>query len=258
MINVNTSKIKYPSNEIQLLNSLNSLFKSWLSYSKGIDFPYGLNSSDIVLDGFYPHYTHQQCKILFIGRESLGLSGENYIDLMHYLYTSKQHIGGISLNQHRFHSLMLRIAYGLNCNYCDWDKIPPATEIADSFATEDGVSFAFMNLSKLSNESDDWQVDWKLVDGFVDAFKNSKVNFFSEQIDVICPDVIVTMNLESRLQALGKLTALEYGENASYYTLKTKSNTYLVIDSYHFSAIKDQENCFYNPIIDGLSKFNFK
>lgn len=253
-----TSKIKYPNSENQLLNNLNNLFENWLLYSNKVCFPYERTYSDMVLDGFYPYYTQQHCKILFIGRESLGLTGENYIDLMHYLYTSKQLIGEKTLNQNRFHSLMLRIAYGLNNDNCDWDKIPMATEIADSFATKDGVSFAFMNLSKLSNESDNWQVDWTLVDGFVDAFKNSTVNFFSQQIDVICPDIILTMNLESRLKALGEVTSLEYGENASYYTLKTKNKEYLLVDLYHFSSTKSQKNCFYNPIIEGLLKFKCK
>jgi hypothetical protein len=249
-----TSKLHYPENESVIQNELNSVFREWSS-AIGKSFPNERTSDDMVLDGFYPYYSKQKCKILFVGRESLGLTGDNYIDLLHHLYTSEKAIGDKTLNQHRFHALMFYITYGLNNDYCDWNDIPMATEIADTFATEQGISFAFMNLSKLSNDSTDWQADWNLIDGFVEAFNDSPINYFAKQIDTICPDIILTMNLESRLKALGEINVIEYGECASYYTLQTTDKEYLLIDLYHFSAIKPQQSCYYDPILQGIKKF---
>lgn len=250
------SKLNYTNEDYAIQSRLNELFIELLECAKDKVFPYGRTSKDIVLDGIYPNFSHQKCKILYIGRESLGLTGENYIDLMHHAYKVDKRIGTQSLNQHQLHSLKLSIAYGLNQNCCSWQEIPQATEIAKTFASEQGVSYAFMNLSKLSNESDDWAVDWQLVDGFIDAFKNSEINFFSKQIDIIQPDIIITMNLEQRLQVLGQITPLEYGSKASYYLLKTPEREYKLFDLFHFSAIgKSRNECFYTPVVQGIKRF---
>jgi hypothetical protein len=247
------SKLNYPSQDLSTQSSLNELFAQLIEASKDKSFPYDRTSDDIVLDGIYPNYSNQQVKVLFIGRESLGLTGENYVDLMHHAYKVDKKIGSKTINQHSLHKLKLSIAYGLNNNNCPWEDIPSANEIADSFAEEHGISFAFMNLSKLSNESEDWKVDWELVDGYLNAFKDSPINFFAKQIDIINPDIILTMNIEGRLSALGNLTPIEYEDNASYHTLTTGENNYYLIDLYHFSAIgKSPKECFYEPILKYL------
>ncbi|UZE97276.1 hypothetical protein [Alkalimarinus alittae] len=253
---MHASKLHYPENELVIQNELNSVFREWSSFAIGKPFPNKRTSDDMVLDGFYPYYSKQKCKVLFVGRESLGLTGDNYIDLLHHIYTTKKTIGDKTLNQHRFHALMFYITYGLNNDCCHWNDIPMATEIADTFASERGISFAFMNLSKLSNDTDDWNADWALIDGFVDVFNDSPVNYFANQIDTVCPDIILTMNLESRLKVLGEVSVIEYGECASYYTLRTANKKYLLIDLYHFSAIKSQQSCYYEPVVKGFKKFH--
>lgn len=250
------SKLHYPKNETVIQNELNTVFTEWHSYAQIKSLPNKRTPDDMVLDGFYPYYSKQNCKVLFVGRESLGLTGDNYIDLLHHMYTSEKAIGDKTLNQHRFHALMFYITYGLNNDCCDWKDIPMATEIADSFATEKGISFAFMNLSKFSNDSNDWRADWPLIDGFVEAFRDSPINYFAKQIDTLCPDIILTMNLESRLKALGEISVIEYGNTASYFTLRTSNKEYLLIDLFHFSASKSQENCYYEPILQGIKKYN--
>lgn len=244
------SQLNFTTQDLPTQTALDKLFSQLIESAKDKTFPYARTSNDIVLDGIYPNYINQKVKVLYIGRESLGLTGENYIDLMHHAYKVDKKIGQKTLNQHSLHKLKLSIAYGLNNNNCPWEDIPPASEIADDFAEKQGVSFAFMNLSKLSNESEDWKIDWELVDGFLEAFKKSPTNFFAKQIDIINPDIILTMNLEGRLKALGKLTPVEYEENASYYTLTTDKKSYSLIDLYHFSAIgKSLKECFYEPVI---------
>jgi hypothetical protein len=251
-----TSLLKYPRNESIIQDKLNSIFHEWHSVALHKCFPYERTPDDMVLDGFFPNYLMQKCKVLFIGQESLELTGSNYIDQLHRMYTIDKAINGRPLNQCKIHKLMLKIAYGLNNNCCDWDNIPQATEIAETFATEQGISFAFMNLSKLSNDSGDSDVDWPLIDGFIEAFKDSQINYFAKQIDTIYPDIILTMNLEERLKTFGNLSVIKYGETASYYTLHVNNKEYFLIDLYHFSARnKPDQDCYYEPVLKGINKF---
>ncbi|PMG27810.1 hypothetical protein BCU94_18825 [Shewanella sp. 10N.286.52.C2] len=253
------SKLIYPDYEVGKQKHLNSILSQLLIAAEKFTLPYNKNVEDIVWDGFYPHYFSQKVKVLFIAQESLELSGENYIDLMHHCYTIDKKVGALSLNQYQIHKSMLSIAYGINKDCCEWGSIPTATKIVDNFSIEDGLSFAFMNLSKLSNESGNHQADWNLINGFLDTFKSSPINYFSKQIELLNPDIIITMNLESRLSALGEVIPEEYGSKVSRYYLQTETEKYPLLDTFHFAAIsKSPEEDFYVPIINALNKFGLK
>lgn len=248
---MNLTKLNFPDSEHAQLATLNNLFTNWHNDATQISFDNNRTADDIVFDGFFPYFSAQICKVLFIGRESLGLTGDHYLDLMHSCYKTGR-LGDKTLNQSQFHALMLRITYGLNHNCCPWDEIPAANEIAKTFATADGMSFAFMNLSKFSNDSDHYQADWTLIDSFTKNFANQKENYFNKQIEIINPDIIVTMNLEQRLKVLGELSALEFTPNAGYFKLKCADRNILLMDLHHFSAVKPHEDTFYSPILNGL------
>lgn len=254
---MNASKLNYHIDDTDQQNKLNELFNRLYVLAESRKLPYHRKPSDIVCDGFYPHFSQQKCKTLFIARESLGLSGENYIDLFHNIFTNGQKIGEQTIRQNRFHSIMLSIAYGLNNNFCDWEEIPDPLEIARTIGTPSGISFGFMNLSKFSNEGEDWPVDWNLVDAYINSFFDPEDNLFSQQIDIVKPDLIVAGNLENRLRVLGELTKLKFTDCAVYYKLKTTLREYFLIDTYHFTAFRSKENCFYKPILHGVEAFLF-
>ena len=50
-------------------------------------------------DGFYPYYTHQRVKILFIAKESLGLYGKDYIQALFQGILSNDPRGKCSWNE---------------------------------------------------------------------------------------------------------------------------------------------------------------
>lgn len=252
---MNLTKLNFPDFEHEQLSALNKLFSTWYNSAAQISFGNNRTADDIVFDGFFPYFSAQSCKVLFIGRESLGLTGDHYLDLLYACYKAKR-LGDKSLNQSQFHALMLRISYGLNHNCCSWGEIPAANEIAKIFATAAGTSFAFMNLSKFSNESDNYQADWALIDSFTKNFANKSENYFNKQIEIINPDIIVTMNLEQRLQALGELSLLKYAPEAGYFTLKCADRNILLMDLHHFSAVKAHEKTFYSPILKGLKTYS--
>lgn len=238
--------MQYQKTEDSLNKNLVALFDEWRTTLQDN----GLAVADFVTDGFYPYYTMQKKKVLFIGRESLGLAGEDYISFLYPEY-KQGCIGDTNINNCQFHALMLYHAWALNNNLPEWRNIPYASELASQFATEEGFSFAFMNLSKLSNESDSWQADWPLIDSFIKNSNHPTKNFFNEQIRILNPDIIITMNLEGRIEALGEHEYLadKSNGNVAYYNLFVDGNTIPLYDMFHFSAPgKSGESDYYLPL----------
>lgn len=146
---------------------------------------------------------------------------------------------------------MFYLSWALNNDLPEWKDIPYASELVNQFATEQGFSFAFMNMSKLSNESDSWQADWSLIDAFIDASKHPTRNLFNEQISILNPDIIITMNLQDRIKALGESeqVAEKSNSNIHCYNLLVDKNKIPLYDMFHFSAPgKSGEPDFYLPL----------
>ena len=246
-------EIFYPESERELCSRLKELQDEWRTVC-------GYNCSEFVYDGFYPFYTQQKVKILFIGRENRDLDGEcgSYISQLFDAY-KKNSIGGKSINTYKTHSLQFYITYGLNNNLVDWSKIPSANELIDDFATEKGISWAYMNLSKLSNTSKHSQVaDFDLINSFCEATQKSGRNFWAEEINMLNPDLIIGMNLGSYYDNLGvsELGDL-FGESAvRLRKIKIGMKMYPLLDTYHFSAMKSPQKDFYDPIVEAFKNIN--
>ena len=249
-----TTKDLLFSEEERVLNiKLNSVFAKLYDYLKGHSFVKNYTVDDLVFDGIFPGYLRQNKKILFIGREALGINGQNYIECLYDAYKFNS-IGEKTLDSSSFHNRMYYITYGIENKFPEWESITYASKMAEKFGLGDGISFAFMNLSKFSNESESWNVDWELVDSFLNSIKETK--YLYEEICVINPDLIITMNLENRLNNLGDVKAIEYGEKLSVYTLNVNNRDIYIFDTYHFSSIKNSSEDFYNPIKDKCIKYN--
>jgi len=139
-----TSLLVFPESESARRQALLDLFAEWEAALGASLPPHQAHFADtFVRDGFYPHYFSQPLKILFIGRESLGIAGCDYLDVLLSSYRENKYVGKQHLNIHRFHSRLLYVAYGLLNDHVRWEDIPPADEIGDTFATPEGISFAF-------------------------------------------------------------------------------------------------------------------
>jgi hypothetical protein len=104
-------------------------------------------------DGFFPCYYSQKRKILFLARETVDLSGMDYMEILFEAYKNNN-IGGRTLDQHTFHHRMYYLAYGiLKGGGIPYRDVPYASELAKDFGTPAGISFAFMELSKYSNDN---------------------------------------------------------------------------------------------------------
>ncbi len=248
------SSLTYPDSELPKLDVLRQLFEDWMAAALLAAPELKEEIESMVFDGFYPHYFSQKPRILFIGREAREIEGYNYLDLLHNAYRKTKKIGVQHLNCSLFHRRMLYTAYGLLNGLPEWKDIPDADKIGDSFATSEGVSFAFMNLSKFSNESDHWSSNWKRIQESVRQATQRR-NFIAEQIALLEPDVVITMNLENYFRALGEEVSplASYGDGISAWTLSSHGHKSLLLDAFHFSAPgkRDLEH-FYLPIRDAM------
>ncbi|MCF7789944.1 MAG: hypothetical protein K9N47_27725 [Prosthecobacter sp.] len=241
--------LPYPADELSHLQKLSKLFEDWHAcFTTGASQLDKHIPDEIVCDGFYPHYFNQQLRILYIGRESRQISGLNYLEVLFPAYRTGKKIGDRSLNADKFHSRMLRITHGLLNGTPDWSAIPSANEIGDTFGTEAGISFAFMNLSKLSNEADEWQSDWSAIEA-AHLLSNETRRFSEEEIAILKPHIVITMKLGEKLKSLGSLQRIESQESVTAWQLDSAGHRSLLIDTFHFSAwSKHDVRDFYGPI----------
>ncbi|MDR0600143.1 MAG: hypothetical protein LBG84_08725 [Treponema sp.] len=210
-------------------------------------------------DGFFPYYTRQKTKILFIGREAVGLSGMDYIDVMFNAY-KRNSVAGKTLDAHATEARQFYLAYGISRGGAvPYAEVPYASELAKTFGTAEGVSFAFMELSKYSNDAEDANArrDAELMTRFLRDSHLEKRNFPREELSLLDPDVILTMNLwnagvDAALveQALGGVRFAGSPEPAiSVNALSLNGREVPLFDLWHFSSRKSTERDFYDPVM---------
>jgi hypothetical protein len=242
--------IAYPDFELAKLKELDELFQQWYMEAKNNVLPDGYSAEDLVFDGFYPYYTRQNQKILFIGRETRGMPGCHYIDVLLKAYKENK-IGNQHINTNLFAKRMFYVAHGIINGFPEWDKIPWAVEISKSFGTEKGISFSFMNISKFSNDSDSsWQSNWELINASYKLASEGRKTFIAREIEILEPDIIISMNLGDKMDAFGEVKEIErtHRVNAHILNTATKKNI-LLLDTFHFAAPgKNDESDFYTPI----------
>ena len=86
---------------------------------------------------------------------------------------------------------MLYMLYGIQHGFPAWKDVPSADELARSFATADGLSCAFLNLSKISNERETYQTDWEVLKASLEPSEP----FLKREMELLNPDVIISANV---------------------------------------------------------------
>ncbi|MBX3722824.1 MAG: hypothetical protein KF713_13365 [Turneriella sp.] len=252
---VPSSEIIYPETEREKLADLSSLFSEWFEFTRSKSFSREYSANDLVFDGFYPFYFDQKVKILFVGRESRGLSGCNYIEALFKAYKNKV-IGKQHINSAFLHKRLMYITYGLNRDFADWNDIPFADKIVESFGVKRGISCAFMNISKFSNEGKRWESDWELINASFAASRTEGKNLIQAEVEILSPDVIITMHLGDKIKALGSIELLDSVGSVSAYRVDISGRKRLLLDTFHFSALdKDDRIEFYEPICENIKKY---
>lgn len=146
---------------------------------------------------------------------------------------------------------MLRIAYGILKGMPAWEDIPRASTIGDTFGDSDGLSFAYMNISKLNNER--WQANHGVINAAY-ALSTKPRNFIQEEIAILEPHIVIAMNLGDKISSLGELTPIHASDQAESYWLDNSTHHSLLINTWHFSAHKPHIEGFYVPICDAIRR----
>lgn len=251
----------YPEFERPRIEALAELFEQWAKEKAKKPLPNGYSVNHSVFDGFYPFYTQQRPRILFVGWEALGISGDHYIDVLMGVYRSQEKtIGKRPINRDRFHSRLLYIAFGITTGFqamrfSEWEQIPSATDLAEKVAVNgaNGFSYAFMNLSKFSNDSASSQADWDLIEKSLASSRSGSLNFISREIELLQPQIVISMNLMNRICLLGDVKVLERNPRVNSHILNAGEwKGILLLDTFHFSARKKGKEDFYVPIIEAI------
>lgn len=255
--------LTFPENESEKRKHIEDLMAEWKCLVKHDHF---------VRDGFYPYYWNQPIRLLVIGREGRGLTNrdhtdKDYIDVLlnDGYWVSK--IGGRQINTLPFQRRLMKVVYGIVKGFPAFKEVPDAATIGRMVAKENGISFAWMNLSKESNNDDkNWQTNATI---FNRSFNESmKAGLIGKEIELLSPQVIISMNEGGRVkEVLEKVADVAPRNNPPKWikgaydvTFKNLENSGKAIwlDTYHFAAhntryIKvNDEDSFYNPICSML------
>ena len=253
-----TRLANFSEKEHALNENLNALFRDWSDFLLSIGFWEKYDIDYFVTDGIFPGYLAQRFKVLFIGKESLDIAGQSYIDILYNAIHEKQ-IGGTFVNQSHFFRRMLKTAYGINHGLPEWEGIPDAAKLAETFGNDGGVSFAFMNLSKLSHEyldNSSWQADMPTITEFVEQSSRSPRNFFREQMEIIHPDIVITMNLRASFPSLGDIRILdETIPDIEVCSIALGEREVPLFNTWHFAAMKSDAEHFYAPLCAAIKKY---
>ena len=212
-------------------------------------------------DGFFPGYFEQKTKVLFIGRETRWISGSDFRDTSYNFFKNE------NVNGSAFWCKVLYMLYGIQHEgKIPYAEIPCADEIAKKMVETGNFGFAVMQLSKYSNDSDGGGTrNIELMNRFLEDSELEKRNFFQEELELLEPDVIITANLWEcgiREEFIEQCFPSEkfknwetYGQNtANYGDFEVNGKTARLINTYHFSARKPIDECFYEPVMKILGE----
>ena len=217
-------------------------------------------SDAFISDGFFPGYfsdTNEGKRILFVAREGRYLN-EDYVQEM--LSDFKN---GKWNNNTTFFRRIAKIAYGVQNNGISFKKVPTLLEIFKQMDDNINFNFAIMNISKYPNyHSKKWQTNKKAANRFLKDSELDKRNFFLEEIELLEPDVIITGNLwescfyneyldlcfpeNKKIQSDRRV---QYSNPIDHWYMTIGNKKVNVINTYHFSAVKKDQEDFYDPVM---------
>lgn len=237
---------------------LESLFKEWkkdMGFSK--QKKYIWNS-----DGIFPGYSNAKFKILFIGRENrtyyeyakdnLEKCNNNLVFLK---LSEWENEGNNDHFASHYYRRIVEIMRRIN-NQDKGNNYPTANNYLDYLRKEGKLEFAFMEISKYANPSDDGdRVNKDMVNNFLipKSIENTQ-----REIEIINPDLIITMNLwaenfgiQDKIEkifgicdpAIGKLVEITVGKKS-----------FNLLNMYHFSYTGVSDDEIFNAVIKAYRK----
>jgi hypothetical protein len=244
--------------EIQKRQEIISLMSDWQSEIASKDRSEYFDEEDplsyFVTDGFFPGYYNQKIKVLFIGRETRYMGGGDYIETMMKNYENKKH--------NAFTRHILQIVQGIKANgEIKFENLKKATDCAKEMVRTKDYGFAYMNISKYTNDTDDGaKADFYCINKFLEHSNLENRNYFREELEILDPDIIITGNLWRGINqkyldlCFGKLEWSKINDdidgkvNVSKIILNDKRIKLLNV--YAFASYYSDKEFFYDPIME--------
>lgn len=237
--------------EVELKARLDNLFQVWRAKIGACTELSQKIKNTFVTDGFYPGYLNQKVKVLFVGRESLSIDGD-FIECLYWAYRSG-YVGGKHINRYQMQSLQFYMVYGFNNAFPDYCDVPSAYDLARVIGDDNALSFAFINVSKFSNWSEDWKLDYGLV--MKSLSQSQGTPYLSQQIELLNPDVICSMNVLG--MAGNQIGKYNYVRELSCHDVSVhdyflpQGRVIPLLDMWHFSATrKSPRTHYYTPVAE--------
>jgi hypothetical protein len=185
----------FSGDEIQKRQQIAALMSDWKSEIASKDRSEYFGEEDplsyFVSDGFFPGYFNQKTKVLFSGRETRYDEKSDWIQcrIDDYKNTNNQNNKGFTRN-------LLNIVQGIKGNgQIKFNDLIKPNDYAKELSDSNNYGFAFMNISKYANWKDDSRADFDFINTFLEDSNLEKRNFFHEELEILDPDIIITMNL---------------------------------------------------------------
>lgn len=213
-------------------------------------------------DGAFPGYSSAYPKVLFIGRESRFAETGDRITSDIAWFKKLKPGEGMGNYWNRIITIVYLIRTGQQ--YSPGHTPNPRT-IIDQMRATGNYGFAIMNISKYLNpeEEKSGTSNFNLINQFLADSDLSKRNFVRQEIETLAPDIIIAANLwgckikKKYLdlifppQNLG-IPLFDHSKNACLQNLRLNGRTIKRIDTYHFSAVGNDQELFYDPIMELL------
>ena len=211
-------------------------------------------------DGAFPGYSNAYPKVLFIGRESRYADTGDRITSDIAWFKKLKPGEGMGNYWNRIITIVYLIQTGQKYSPV---QTPSPRAIIDQMRATGNYGFAIMNISKYLNpeEEKSGTSNFNLINQFLADSDLPQRNFVREEIEALAPDIIITANLwgcKIKKKYLDQIfppqdlgaPVFDQTKNACLQNFLLNGRTIKRIDTYHFSAVGNDQELFYDPIME--------
>ena len=211
-------------------------------------------------DGAFPGYSSAYPKVLFIGRESRYADTGDRITSDIAWFKKLKPGEGMGNYWNRIITIVYLIQTGQKYSL---GQTPNPRAIIDQMRVTGNYGFAIMNISKYLNpeEEKSGTSNFNLINQFLADSDLPQRNFVREEIEALAPDIIITANLwgcKIKKKYLDQIfppqdlgaPVFDQTKNACLQNFLLNGRTIKRIDTYHFSAVGNDQELFYDPIME--------
>lgn len=250
------------NNEQKLYKDLSLLFCDW---KKQVSIKGNLIIDDgeyapldlFETDGFYPGYLSSEKRVLFIGREPRWEPGQDRIGSDIEKWKKSKPEGSF---WRRVFYILYGIEHSGNSSFQEAER--NFDEYVKSKIANQNYGFGLMNLSKYANlaENSGTKASRYLIKRFIDDSELDLRNYFMEEINLLKPDIIITMNIFSYFRNEEIFPNLEDTADVPHRSgsvdiFVDKDEKYYVFDTEHFSNMTYSDQNMYEKIMEAYNKY---